>query len=331
VGSNVKWENLRTKAVLKGKIIGEGTSGKLELWKIEKDGKNYFVPKERVKRNIIKKPKPPAKKAEPKPPAKKPAGFLAGPKLPPRNDGGSGGTGKKPPEKKEGKVQILMNGNKSNVFDTIKKATDHIQKRFSSNFFGNLRIYGNMEKALAEGREVGFKVKFMLREEKSKREEAGKDKPSDDNVTVTPYYTNADGSTTDTRKTIAKVMDTRKYKVDPSSVKIKPSDRSEVPMRTIVIKVKNFGRGVNRSVLSGWKKLSQQEVFGAKSKPQPANIGSEYYLKEVTTQAGRNELKELSMGYPSEITFFSISSVNKKFGLMGEKNISHSSIRSGDY
>ena len=127
-------------------------------------------------------------------------------------------------EPKKGKVQIINNGQKSYSFDTIKEATDHIQKKFRSNDFRNLRIYDKMEKALAEGRDVGFKVKFMLSAEKTKREEAGKDKPSDDYVNVTPYYTNPDGSTTDTRKTIAKVMDTRKYKVDPSLLKERKSD-----------------------------------------------------------------------------------------------------------
>ena len=127
-------------------------------------------------------------------------------------------------EEAKGKVFVKKNGGSGRHFATIKEATDDIQKTFRSNDFRNLRIYDSMEKAHNEGREVGFKVKFMMRAEKSKREEAGKDKPSDDNVTVTPYYTNADGSTTDTRKTIAKVMDTRKYKVDPSLFKERKSD-----------------------------------------------------------------------------------------------------------
>jgi len=113
----------------------------------------------------------------------------------------------KPKEvKKSGKVIIKYNDSKnSGTFKTIDEATDAIQKKFSSNNFSNLRIYGKMERALADGREVGFKVKFMLRAEKSRREEAGKDKPSDDNVTVTPYYTDENGSIVDTRKVIAKI------------------------------------------------------------------------------------------------------------------------------
>jgi hypothetical protein len=168
---------------LTGRVIAP--SG--QRWKIESGGKQYFVPKDKVKRGYNKKPmKEEPKKAEPK---------------------------------KKGKVFVKKNGGSGRDFATIKEATDDIQKTFRSNDFRNLRIYDSMEKAHDEGREVGFKVKFMTRAEKSKREEAGKDKPSDDNITVTPYYTNADGSTTDTRKTIAKVMDTRKYKVDPSLLK----------------------------------------------------------------------------------------------------------------
>jgi outer membrane biosynthesis protein TonB len=121
-------------------------------------------------------------------------------------------------------------------------------------------------------------------------------------------------------------------KPKPAPKKAEPKkEEKKIPMTTIVIKVKNYGRGINKSELSGFKKLSQKEAFGAKSKPQPENIGNEYYLKEVTTQAQKDELKELSEGYPSEISFFSISSLNKKFGFMGEKSISHSKIRSGDY
>ncbi len=65
-------------------------------------------------------------------------------------------------ETKRAKVQIINNGQKSKSFDTIKEATDHIQKRFSSNNFSNLRIYDKMEKALAEGRDVGFKVIYAI-------------------------------------------------------------------------------------------------------------------------------------------------------------------------
>ena len=107
--------------------------------------------------------------------------------------------------KKKGVVTIKYNDSKnSGTFNTVDKATEAIQKKFRSNDFSKLRIYGGMEKALADGRDVGFKVTFMLRAEKSRREEADKDKPSDDFVRVTPYYTNADGSTTDTKMTIAK-------------------------------------------------------------------------------------------------------------------------------
>jgi len=113
----------------------------------------------------------------------------------------------KPKEvKKSGKVIIKYNDSKnSGTFKTIDEATDAIQKKFRSNDFSKLRIYGNMERALADGREVGFKVTFMMRAEKSRREEANKDKPSDDYVTVTPYFTNDSGAITDTQKTIAKV------------------------------------------------------------------------------------------------------------------------------
>ena len=113
----------------------------------------------------------------------------------------------KPKEvKKSGKVIIKYNDSKnSGTFKTIDEATDAIQKKFRSNDFSKLRIYGNMERALADGREVGFKVTFMMRAEKSRREEANKDKPSDDYVTVTPYFTNDSGAITDTKKTIAKV------------------------------------------------------------------------------------------------------------------------------
>jgi hypothetical protein len=182
VGDTVKW-SAGKQGMLSGKVTG-GEKGK--RWRIESKGKRYYVPKEDVKKGVVKKAKAPAPK--------------------------------------KGKVFVKKNGGSGRDFATIKEATDDIQKTFRSNDFRNLRIYDSMEKAHDEGREVVFKVKFMMRAEKSKREEAGKDKPSDDNVTVTPYYTNADGSTTDTRKTIAKVMDTRKYKVDPSLFKERKSD-----------------------------------------------------------------------------------------------------------
>jgi hypothetical protein len=113
--------------------------------------------------------------------------------------------------------------------------------------------------------------------------------------------------------------------------KKKSKAKPDVPKNTIVIKLENYGRGVKTSDLSGWKELSYQQVFGAKAKKQPGNLGKRFFLKEITTQAGRNQLKQLSEGYPKDIDFFSISSLNKKFGLMGEKSISHSSIRRGDY
>ncbi len=49
--------------------------------------------------------------AKPKPKAK-PVGFLAGPKLPPRNDGGSGGTGR---------INVLDDKKKLNIMDNISK------------------------------------------------------------------------------------------------------------------------------------------------------------------------------------------------------------------
>ena len=159
----------------------------------------------------------PRKKAVPKGSHRMPDGSIMkdnDPKMKSSKNKKEKATPKKTPTKK-GRVFVKKNGGSGTDFATIKEATDDIQKSFRSNDFSNLRVYGKMEKAHDEGREVGFKVKFMMRAEKSKREEAGKDKPSDDNVTVTPYYTNADGSITDTRKTIAKAtIDNRKYKVE---------------------------------------------------------------------------------------------------------------------
>lgn len=125
-----------------------------------------------------------------------------------------------------------------------------------------------------------------------------------------------------------KLADSRKKKENANE---KPTPTKASMNKMIVIKVRNYGRGVNKSELNGFRKLSQKEVFGAKSKAQPGNLGNEYYLKEVKSESDKKELTDLSMGYPKEIQFFSISSLNKKFGTMGEKTISHSSIRKGDY
>jgi len=119
----------------------------------------------------------------------------------------------------------------------------------------------------------------------------------------------------------------KKAKVEPK----KEEPKKEEPAKMIELKVRNYGRDINKSDLKGFRQLSQKEAFGAKSKLQPQNIGNEYYLKEVRSESDKNKLKDLSMGFPKEIQFFSISSLNKKFGFMGEKNISHSNIRSGDY
>jgi len=116
---------------------------------------------------------------------------------------------------------------------------------------------------------------------------------------------------------------------------MKPAKKAEpkkkVEPKMVVVKVRNYGRDINKSDLNGFRQLSQKEVFGAKAKKQPGNLGNEYYLAEVSSQSDKDKLRELSEGYPSEVDFFSISSINKKFGLMGESNISHSKIRSGDY
>jgi hypothetical protein len=131
----------------------------------------------------------------------------------------------------------------------------------------------------------------------------------------------------DVKKGVVKKEKAPAKKAEP----VKKAPAKKVEPKNIVIRVKNYGRGINRSDVSDFRKLSQKEVFGAKSKPQPADLGNEYYLAEVSSQSDKDKLKQISEGYPSEVDFFSISSINKKFGLMGEKNISHSKIRSGDY
>ena len=64
VGDTVKW-NAGKQGMLSGKVTG-GEKGK--RWRIEKGGKRYYVPKEDVKKGVVKKAKAPApaKKAEPK-------------------------------------------------------------------------------------------------------------------------------------------------------------------------------------------------------------------------------------------------------------------------
>ena len=108
-----------------------------------------------------------------------------------------------------------------------------------------------------------------------------------------------------------------------------PKIKKKAQKTNIVVKVKDYGRGIDKSDVSGFRKLSHKEVFGSRAKKQPENIGNEYYLTEVTTQKDKDKLEQLSLGYPSEITFFKISRLDKKFGIMGEKNISHRDIRRG--
>lgn len=62
--------------------------------------------KEQYEKKIAKK------KPAPKPAPKKPVRFIAGPKLPPRNDRGSGGTGK---------VNVLDDKKKLNMMDMISE------------------------------------------------------------------------------------------------------------------------------------------------------------------------------------------------------------------
>ena len=69
VGDTVKW-SAGKQGMLSGKVTG---GEKAKRWKIEKDGKRYYVLKEDVKKGVVKKPKAPAKKAEPKKPKKTPA------------------------------------------------------------------------------------------------------------------------------------------------------------------------------------------------------------------------------------------------------------------
>jgi hypothetical protein len=127
---------------------------------------------------------------------------------------------------------------------------------------------------------------------------------------------------------IEKPKEVKKEKPKPATPK--PSEVKK-PSVMIVVKLKNYGRGVNKSELSGWKKLSYAEVFGSKAKKSPANIGNEYYLKNINSEKGRKEIEMLSRGYPKEISFFKISRIDKKFGLMGESSISHTEARRGDF
>ena len=117
------------------------------------------------------------------------------------------------------------------------------------------------------------------------------------------------------------------YKNAFSRLAKKAEPVKKVEPKNIVIRVKSMASGIWSDV-SDFRKLSQKEVFGAN---RSRVFGNEYYLAEVSSQSDKDKLKQISEGYPSEVGFFSISSINKKFGLMGEKNISHSKIRSGDY
>ncbi len=109
----------------------------------------------------------------------------------------------------------------------------------------------------------------------------------------------------------------------------KKTPAKPVVKTNIVIEVKDYGRGIDKSDISGFRKLSYKEVFGSRAKKQPGNLGKEYYLKVVTTQKDKDKLEELSRGYPSEIRFFKISDIDKKYGLEGEESISHTDIRRG--
>ena len=62
VGDTVKWDAGK-QGMLSGKVTG-GEKGK--RWKIEKGGKRYYVEKDKVKKGVVKKPKPAPKKEEPK-------------------------------------------------------------------------------------------------------------------------------------------------------------------------------------------------------------------------------------------------------------------------
>jgi hypothetical protein len=95
-----------------------------------------------------------------------------------------------------------------------------------------------------------------------------------------------------------------------------------------MIRVKDYGRNVNLDKLSGWKKLSQVEVFGDKAKRGWSSGGNEHYFREVGMKS-RPLLKELSEGYPRDIDFFSFNSFNKKYGIMGEKFLTHREVRQG--
>ena len=62
VGDTVKWDAGK-QGMLSGKVTG-GEKGK--FWKIEKGGKRYYVQKDKVKKGVVKKPRPVPKKEEPK-------------------------------------------------------------------------------------------------------------------------------------------------------------------------------------------------------------------------------------------------------------------------
>ena len=122
----------------------------------------------------------------------------------------------------------------------------------------------------------------------------------------------------------------KKKKTQPKKPKEAPPPAPQPKTKgvKILIKVKDYGRNVNKDELSLFKKLSHAEVFGAKAKKQPANIGTEYYFREVGKQS-RPLLKDLSEGYPKDMEFFSFNSFSKKFGIMGERFLSHREVRQG--
>lgn len=130
--------------------------------------------------------------------------------------------------------------------------------------------------------------------------------------------------------TLNKPKTTKRIETGPlNKGKVVKAPAKPVVKTNIVIEVKDYGRGIDKSDISGFRKLSYKEVFGSRAKKQPGNLGKEYYLKVVTTQKDKDQLEQLSRGYSSEIRFFKISDIDKKFGLEGEESISHTDIRRG--
>ena len=102
----------------------------------------------------------------------------------------------------------------------------------------------------------------------------------------------------------------------------------------ILLEIKDSGRGVELDEVTGagFKKLTYQKVRGKKAKLQPSDTGKLFYLKTFSKSTDKilKDLKGLSEGYPSEIKFFNIGSLNEKFGVMGEESLSQSKVRKGE-